>query len=178
MVGRRGAKRVGGGEHDATALGHLHGGELADGRGLADAVHAHEHPHVGLARHQTELAIRAVVEDRDHFVAHQPDQRVGLDRALGFRPGAHGIEDPLRRREADVGEQHRLFEVVPRGVVDLVPAHAGEHTGERGAGASEPVAQARLLDDCFGRGDRDEVGNDLDLRFDGRPSVGGPGGRR
>ena len=46
VVGGRGAERVARG-HDALASGVLLlAGDLADGRSLADAVHAHEEPHV------------------------------------------------------------------------------------------------------------------------------------
>ena len=50
LVGGRGAERVGGGEHDPPPVGDLLRRELADRRGLPDAVHADEHPHVRLAR--------------------------------------------------------------------------------------------------------------------------------
>jgi hypothetical protein len=127
-----------------------------------------------------ERAIRAVVEDLDHLVAYQTDERVGFDGTLLFGPRADGVEDALRCRKADVGEQHRFFEVVPGGVVDLVTAHPGEHTGERGAGAAEPVAQPRLLADwlleellqLLRRDDRGDVGNDVGLRREPRFEVG------
>ena len=125
---------------------HLLRRELADRRRLPDAVDAHEHPHVRLAGDRVRASRSALgVEDRDHFVAHELDEPVGVDDVVGLGPGAHRVEDALRRREPDVGEQHRLFEVVPRVVVDLAAAQPGEHARERGARAAEPVAQARLL---------------------------------
>ena len=144
LIGGRGAERVGRGEHHAPALAHLLRRELADRRGLADAVDAHEHPDVRLAGDDAQLAARARVEDRDHFVAHQRDEPVGVDDVVGLGPGAHRVEDALRRGEADVGEQHRLFEIVPGVVVDLAAAQAGEHARRtrRACGRADRAAAA------------------------------------
>ena len=45
-------------------------------------------------------AARARVEDRDHFVAHERDEPVGVDDVVGLGAGAHRVEDALRRRRA------------------------------------------------------------------------------
>ena len=48
LLGRRGAERVGRGEHDPVTVVDLALRDLGDRGGLADAVDAHEHPHVRL----------------------------------------------------------------------------------------------------------------------------------
>ena len=107
LLGRRGAERVGRGEHDAVAVGDLLRRELADGRGLPDAVHADEHPHVRLARRSAcSVAVGVVVEQRDHLVAQQADRarrrrrRPRPWRGRAPRRGAAASSACRRRRAA------------------------------------------------------------------------------
>ena len=87
------------------------------------------------------------------------------------------LEEPLRRRHADVGEEHRLFELVPGVVVDLAPADRAQVAGERGAGPAEPVAQPRL-DDLFGLDDDIGLVDDDDVVDDDLVDRRGPAARR
>ena len=50
------------------------------------------------------------------------DETVGVDDVVGLGPGPYCVQNALRRRETDVAEQHRFFEIVPRVVVDLAAA--------------------------------------------------------
>src|SRR5262249_52345008 len=67
------------------------------------------------------------------------------------------IEQLLRRLDADVGADERLFELVPRVVVDLGLAQRTDDPGQAGAGLREAIAEPGL--------DRDGLD---DLRLDGR----------
>ena len=166
LIGRRGAERVGRGEHDALAVGDLLRRELADRRRLPDTVDTDEHPDVDLARNGVERPVRSLLQDRRHLVAQQAEERVRIGDVLDLGPVAHRAEQPLRGRHADIGEQQRFFELVPRVVVDLVAAHRAQVARQRGAGPTEPVAQAGL-DDRFGFDDDvelvDAAGIDDDL---------------
>ena len=100
------------------------------------------------------------------------DEPVGIHDVVGFGTGAHRVEDALGRREPDVGEQHRLFELVPGLVVDLAAAQTGEHARERGCGCGRgdragAAARTDRLDEqlleLVGGRDRREI-RDLELR--------------
>ena len=63
---------------------------------------------------------------------------------LGLGPRPAPRRGCVRRgRHADVGEEQRLFELVPRVVVDLRRLRPRRRAGERGAGLAEAVARAR-----------------------------------
>ena len=114
---------------------------------LPDAVDAHEHPHVGLARGVGErarlvAAIGTAGEERDQLGVQQRHERVGVGGALGLGPLLHVAEDPFGDGHADVGHQQRVFEVVPGLVVDAVaPAQSRER--RRGSCPGAPGARAR-----------------------------------
>ena len=145
LLGGRGAERVGRGEHDAPALVDLALRELGDARGLPDAVHADEHPDARLRRRRGAARGRRRPSSVTSSSRSSASTSLGVAGLLGLGPLADVLEDLRGRRHADVGEDQRLFEVVPRLVVDLAPpGDAGERAGERGAGLAQPVAQARL----------------------------------
>ncbi len=72
LLGGRGAERVAGGHHDGASLGELPLADLADGGGLADAVHADEQPHVRLAGLEVERPVAG--EPLLDLVLHRVDQ--------------------------------------------------------------------------------------------------------
>ena len=82
-------------------------------------------------------------------------ERLGVADPLVAGPLPQAVEQPFRGRHADVGEQQRLLELLPRRVVDRAPASdRGERAQEHAAGAPEPVAQLgrrrQLVDDRLG----------------------------
>ena len=106
----------------------------------------------------------------------------------------HAVQDPLRGRHPGVGEQERLFELVPRVVGQVAAAsQPTDEAAEGGAGPGQPVPQSRRLrkrfddrfgrwrlDDWFGRRFDDWFGRRFDdrsgRRLDGwRLGHGGPG---
>ena len=149
MLGRGGAERVAGGEDDLLALiGELLG-ELADGRRLADAIDAQDEEHERLVRRH----VQRRGGNREDLAGGLPDPRpdlVGVLQIVLRQAGLHRLEDPIGRPRADVGGEQDLFELVERGLVDLLLAEQlAEPRDEAAAGLREPglVGLAGLLVD-------------------------------
>ncbi len=154
LFGGGGTERVAGGEQHRAPVGDLLVGELADRRGLADAVDADEHPHVRAARLAVDERERPVggLEPRGHLGLQRVEQLLRLGDLLRRDTCAKPVDQLLRHADADVGAEQGLLEIVERLVVDRPAAeHAGEGAGERRAGLGQPIAQRcrRCLDDRF-----------------------------
>ena len=139
LLGRGGAERVGGRQQHTMALGLLAAGELGDGRRLADAVDTDEQPHV---RSHPARAGAPAVPRRCRRAARrsrreQLGQLAASSRARRLPRAPDAFEEPLRRRHADVGEEQRLLELVPRLVVDRAAArNSPDEPAERGRGSA------------------------------------------
>ena len=157
-----------GGEEHPPAVVLLLVGDLADRRGLADAVDTDEQPDVRAAllpRHEVQLTV-GTDETLLHLRAQRVEQLVGLGELLVLDPRPQAVEQIRGHADPDVGPQQRLLEVFPRLVRDPpAPTDAGEGTGQRRPGPRHPAAQ----------GDRwgDDLGLD-DLRGSST-AVGAPG---
>ena len=142
------------------AVGGLALRDLRNGSGLPHTVHAHEHPHVRLARIGRERAVAGRVEELDQLVAQDRHDHVGVGDPIGSSPFPHRVEHAGGGRQADVGEEQRLLELLPGVVVDAAAApDRGERANERGPRLAQPVAQRRRLERLpledlrLGRGD-------------------------
>ena len=196
LLGRRGPERVGGGQQDPVTLRLLAPRQLRDGRRLPDAVDPHEHPDVRRTRFDAQRAVGAAVavELGDELGAQELWERGGVADVARGGAGANTVQDPLRGRHPGVGEQERLFELVPRVVGQVAAAsQPTDEAAEGGAGPRQPVPQSRRLrkrfddrfgrwrlDDWFGRRFDDWFGRRFDdrsgRRLDGwRLGHGGPG---
>ena len=162
LVGRGGAERVTGGEQDRAPGGGLAAGELADGRRLADAVHADDEPDVGraLLAVEAELPARGRLQQVADGVAERGEEVVAASHLFGLDLGAQVGQERVGGGDADVGTDEGLFERVPRVRIDATgpyrrdgaaeqPAHAAEAAAVRGwrlddLGCDDGVG----LDDC------------------------------
>ena len=100
-----------------------------------------EQPHVGRARLVVERAV-AAGEVGLELRLQRLEQRGRLGDAVGVDGGPQAVEDVGGGGDADVGDDQRLLEVVPRLVVDLVARQDGaEVARHRAAGLAEPVAE-------------------------------------
>ena len=135
LVGRGGAERVRRREQHRVPVGERLRGELRGRRGLAGAVDADEEPRVRPTRLEVQRPVRVGgIERRDDLLLEEPGQVV---RVASRRPR------PARRRTASTSavvvssptsaSEQRLFEVVPRLVVDAAGTHPPTHARERGA---------------------------------------------
>ena len=116
-------------------------GDLADGRGLAGAVHP-DHQHDmgsrGLVRHERlrhrlEHARDLRGEHGAHGVRSKPHARSGLWRRFA---------DASRHGDAEIGLDQHLFELVERLLVELpLGERAGEIVGQRRGAARESLAK-------------------------------------
>ena len=102
-----GAERVGGGEDDASALGPVAAGELADGRGLAGPVDADDQDDRGRRRPR-----RARVAN-GRLARHEEGRELGADAGLiaGTDRGACG---PARRGRSRASRRRRRRSASPR----------------------------------------------------------------
>ena len=173
LIGRGGAERVGRREHDALAVRDLLRGELADRRGLPDAVDADEHPHVQLVARQMQACgrsrRRAAKRLRRARARSRPSGSVAAVSFARVRTASSSCVVVVMPTSAKSSASSSSSHV---SVVDLAAAHAAERAGERAPRATEPVAQTRLFDDFgldhFGL---DDVGRRR-LRLDDDRSLG------
>ena len=135
LLGRRGAERVARGQQHRAAVADLLAADLADRRGLADAVDADEQPHVRRSRLGLE-AQRAVGACRGaaRIVGLQRvEQCSAVGDLLGLRPwpaarrAARSVTSTptSARSSASSRSSHVSSLIAPR------REHAGEHAGER-----------------------------------------------
>ena len=118
-------------------------GELADGRRLAGAVHAHDQDHRGVAAHVDELVIGVGrTQHRRHHVGQRLEELLArLDGAL--RGALLELLDDLHGRvDAHVGEDERLLDLLPDSLVEPVEEDGAEVVAQRGARLAEVVAEA------------------------------------
>ncbi len=157
LVGGRGAERVGGTQQHRVAVGDEHAREPADGRGLAGAVDAdHEDDArrtVGALRRDRAVVRR--VDRRQQLLAQDRLGALRVGDALDLDPGTEALDQLLGRRDADVGGQQGVLDLLPGVLVETVPAEQRQQaTAERRLRPGEPLAQTdepsgrrrRLLD--------------------------------
>ena len=157
LLDRRRAEGVACGEHDLAALVGETTRELADGRGLARAVHADDQDHertLGRVDHERPADRR---HDAEHGLAQRAEQRVEVAEFLARHLPAQAAQDLLRGLDADVGGDEPRLELVEHRVVDAAAGQqVGEVVGEPGVAAVQLRTQAgdeaALLRDRFGRG--------------------------
>jgi hypothetical protein len=133
-----GAERVGRADHDRAIVVAEELRELADGRGLADAVDA-DHQHDGGPGAELEGG----VEGREALLQRLAEHALevgGVGRRVALHLRTEVVDDLLGDVGAEVGADQRLLQVVPRGLVDrLLREHATEGTGE-GPGGSHALS--------------------------------------
>ena len=158
LVDGRGTERIGRAEHHRLAVADQRPGELADGRGLSRAVDAdHEDdrrpPLVAL---RPQRPARLGVHLGEQFGAEHGPHLLGGLRTLDLHPGPQVRHDLPGRRDADVGRDQDLFDLVPGVVVEPVPGQQAEQRGtEAGLRPRQPRPQPhhppgrrrRLLED-------------------------------
>ena len=144
LVDGRGAEGVGGADPDLAArLGELRG-ELADRGGLARAVHAHDHHHVGRALRgvESEVAGRAVrlLHERRDLLAQDRLQLRSVHVFVARRALLDAADDLHGRLHAHVRRDEHLLEVVQhRGIDGRAARHGpGEFREEPRLGLLQP----------------------------------------
>jgi hypothetical protein len=104
-------------QHLLAALG-VARGQLADGGGLAHAVHADHQDDRRSAAGQRE-ATAGAREDGGAFLAQGRPHRVRVRQLVALEPGLEGPQDLLRGGDTEVGRDQHLLELVQQGWVDL-----------------------------------------------------------
>src|SRR5262249_10096920 len=158
---------VAGGEDHALAVASESTGELCDARRLADAVHADDEDHRGtdgtgrLVRLRLAVFLAIVFSVRIGPAPELPlrldrpeqaDERLaylfGLLHPLAAHAAAQVVEDAFSSRQAGIGADQDLLELIPQLVVDLRALKDAEHAPEEAAlGAAErPLS---LLDEIL-----------------------------
>ena len=104
--------------------------ELADGRRLADAVHADdEHDGRALGEAEGRVELREVLLER---LLQHPLQVARIGGAVPVDLLVQLVDDPLGDVGAEVGGEQRRLEVVPRRLVDRgLDEHAAQRATER-----------------------------------------------
>ena len=142
LDGRR-AKGVTRGEQHRTAVLGTAPRQLADGGGLARAIHADHQDH--------EWAMRGVdaqrrgdgLEDLHDTLAQSVTQRASVGELLASHARAQLRQDPLGGLDADVRSDEARLELFQDRGIDLPsPQQVGEVVGEPGIAAVQAVAQA------------------------------------
>ncbi len=112
LLERSGAEGIPGGEHDAVAgLGEALG-KLADGRGLAGAVHAHDQDHIGVVRSIDHQRLRARREHIRHRLAKRSDQRRDIGEFLARDPITQIFQYGVSGFDADIRRQQPCFQLL------------------------------------------------------------------
>ena len=94
--------------------------ELADGRGLAGAVDPGDEDDVGLVAGIDVERPRHRLEDRGHFLR---ERRAHLVGAVAFDAGARdSLRHRGRGRDAEVGGDQELLDLLERASVEALPA--------------------------------------------------------
>src|SRR5205085_895714 len=119
LVGGGGAEGVGGADENVVALGLDALRELADGRGLADAVDADDHDDVrqnrdGHALFGGDALLLGLVEYGEQLVLYRALQRGDVAYLLARDSAPNLVEYVGRRLHADVGGDERLFQFVEK----------------------------------------------------------------
>ena len=131
LVGGGGAERVGRGEEHRVTLVERLRRELGRGRGLADAVDADEQPDVGATGLEGESPSGGGrVEHIGDLALEQRGHRVAVVDALCDRAGLDAVDETRRGVESRVGEEQRLFQLVPDLVIEPPGTHPRTHPGE------------------------------------------------
>jgi hypothetical protein len=104
------AEGVARGQQDLLALARVLARELADGRGLADAVDADDQDHRGLGGELERLL--ADIEDRGSFRAQRFPHAFFVRELAGGLLGAQRLEDPIGHPHADVGGDEDLLDLL------------------------------------------------------------------
>jgi hypothetical protein len=132
-----GAEGVAGGEQHRFALRLEVLGQLADGGGLARAVHAGDHDDEGLVGGDLERLLQRP-EQLEQDLAQRPLQLFAGLQLVTLDGGLQFVEEVLRRLDADVGHQQGGLQLLQHFVVDA-PA---EQAAELGAGARQAGLEA------------------------------------
>ena len=118
LDGRR-AERVTGREHDRVALVPEATRELANGRGLAGAVHTDHQDYVGAVRLVDRERLLDRGEDFDDSLPQAALQRLDIVEFLAREPLLQVGDDTLRRIDADIGHHEQALEFFERIFINL-----------------------------------------------------------
>ena len=155
LLDRRRAPHVGRHEQRVLALLRQPPSQLARGRRLARALQAEQQDDARPRRRRRQPALR-VAEERQHLVAHDPDDLLRRRQApqdlLIDRPVAHAIDERLDDLEVDVRLEQRHPDFAERGLDRLL---------------GEPGLAAKRLEDVL-----QAVAERVEHGFPGRPLRG------
>ena len=141
LIDGGGTERVARREHDAQTLRLEVMGELADGRGLAGAVHANHQHDMGPCRLVRREGMRQGLEHaRDlggEHCSHRLRRNAPLVAALG-----DDLADAARHGDAEIGLDQHLFELIERLLVELTLGQRAREIVRECRGASrQPLAK-------------------------------------
>ncbi|MCY1414227.1 hypothetical protein D9M71_296700 [compost metagenome] len=138
-----GAEGVAGGEHDLPALQLQLLRQLADGGGLADAVHADHQDHVGIALFDLQRLFHRPQQAGEFFLQRLV-QRAAVGQLLARHALGQVLDDHAGRLDADVGGQQARLDLVEQLVVDRLAAEeqAGHALADAGAGLRQALLEA------------------------------------
>ncbi len=158
-----GAEGVAGGQHDLLALELQLLRQLADGGGLAHAVHPDHQDHIGLARDVDLQRLLHRAQQAGQLFLQRLVQRAAVGQLLARHALGQVLHDQGGGLDADVGGQQARLDVVEQVVVDFLATEeqAGHAFADAGAGLGQPLPEAgeearpgRRLADCRSGGQR------------------------
>ena len=137
LLGRRGAKCVGGGQQDLGAAALEAVAELGHGRRLAGAVDADDEHDRGHARRRNARPGRRVAW-------REQGKQLSLDRGLGvlhITPFSGALDHLAGQRCAEVGRDERLFDLFPCVVIERAAQDSAQPADRRpGASSRRPAS--------------------------------------
>ena len=135
-----GAEGVAGGQHDLLALELQLLRQLADGGGLAHAVHPDHQDHIGLARDVDLQRLLHRAQQAGQLFLQRLVQRAAVGQLLARHALGQVLHDQGGGLDADVGGQQARLDVVEQVVVDFLATEeqAGHAFADAGAGLGQP----------------------------------------
>ena len=117
------------GQHHALALGLELLGQLADGGGLADAVHADHQDDVRLLAGVDHQGLLDLGQHLAHILFEQTVERLGVLELLAVRVLYQPLDDAGGGVDAKIGGQQLGLQLFEQIVIDLLAAEQAEETG-------------------------------------------------
>jgi hypothetical protein len=143
LLDRCGAEGVARGEHHLQAIGTVALRELADGGGLARAVHADHEDGEGLVRAIDDERLRDRGQHRRDVLAQRGEQRIDIAQLLAGHALTQTFDELFGDHHAAVRLQQPCLELLERRGVDLATTQDRAESGTQGlAAARERGAQA------------------------------------
>ena len=139
-----GAEGIAGGEHDLLALTLQLLGQLADGGGLAHAVHADHKNHVGLLLGGDQQRLLDRLEQRAQLFLQGLVQRTAVGQLLARHAFGQAVDDDTGGLDADVGGEQARLQLFEQVIVDglLAEEQTGHALAQAGAGLRQALLEA------------------------------------